>query len=141
LQKNQATLKVRVDKYLWAIRVFKTRSLASEACSKGKVFCNSQPVKPSYSVKIGDTYHIKISADYNRIVEVIQFTEKRGSADIAKEFYLDHSPSYEKKKTEDDAFFSSKDTRTKGTGRPTKKERRALQSMKDLNCHADEGSI
>lgn len=123
----QDKIKIRIDKFLWAIRIFKTRSIASEACSKGKIILNSQVVKPSYVVKLGDTYHIKINPDYTRIIEVLQLTDKRGSAPIAKEFYIDHSPPYERKKTEQDAFFSTNLIRSKGSGRPTKKDRRSLQ--------------
>lgn len=119
--------KIRIDKYLWAIRIFKTRSLASEACSKGKVICNSQTVKSSYTIKIGDSYLVKINADYTKIIEVTQLTDKRGSAQVAKEFYIDHSPPYERKKMEQDAFFSPNISRSKGSGRPTKKDRRSLQ--------------
>ncbi len=129
---NQDKLKVRIDKYLWAIRVFKTRSIAAEACAKGRVKCNNQVVKPSYSVKIGETYHVKINSDYTRIIEVVQFTDKRGSAQVAKDFYIDHSPPYERKQMEQDAFFSPKTERLKGSGRPTKKDRRSLQDNFDF---------
>jgi ribosome-associated heat shock protein Hsp15 len=128
----QDKIKIRIDKFLWAIRIFKTRSLASEACSKGKVICNSQDVKPSYAVKLGDTFYIKINADFTRIIEVLQLTDKRGSAQVAKEFYIDHSPLYERKKTEQDAFFSTSLIRSKGSGRPTKKDRRLLQTNFNL---------
>lgn len=117
--------KVRVDKYLWAIRVFKTRSMAAEACYKGKVACNGAEVKASYSVKKGDRFIIRISSDYSRIIEVVEQADKRGSAEAMKPFYIDHSPPYVKKKTEPSAFYSPP-TREKGTGRPTKKERRNL---------------
>lgn len=118
--------KVRVDKYLWAIRIFKTRSLAAEACFKGKIVCKDIAVKSSYSVKKGDTFIIKIHSDYSRIIEVLDLVEKRGSAEAMKPFYIDHSPPYERKKTEPSAFYSPPPKRDKGSGRPTKKERRNL---------------
>ncbi len=123
----QEKIKIRIDKYLWSIRVFKTRSLAAEACSKGKVICNTQTVKPSYTVKIGETYRVKITTDYTRIIEVIQLIDKRGSAKLVKDYFIDHSPPYERKKTEQDAFFSPNISRLKGSGRPTKKDRRSIQ--------------
>ncbi|HEY1039782.1 MAG TPA: RNA-binding S4 domain-containing protein, partial [Bacteroidia bacterium] len=119
--------KVRIDKYLWAIRIFKTRSLASDACYKGKVTCNDHDVKSSYSVKRGDTYVIKINKDYSRIIEVVDLVDKRGSAEAMKPFYIDHSPPYVPVKREPSAFYTPV-VREKGTGRPTKKDRR---NMKD----------
>lgn len=118
--------KVRVDKYLWAIRVYKTRSLAAEACYKGKVVCNGIAVKSSYSVKRGDKFTIKIHSDYLRIIEVLDLADKRGSAEAMKPFFIDHSPPYVKKQQEPSAFYSPPPVREKGTGRPTKKERRNL---------------
>ena len=118
--------KVRIDKYLWAIRVFKTRTLAAEACYKGKVVCNGIAVKSSYSVKKGDRFTIEIHKEYSRIIEVVELLDKRGSAEAVKPFFIDHSPPYVKKHTEPSAFYSPPPKREKGTGRPTKKERRDL---------------
>jgi ribosome-associated heat shock protein Hsp15 len=118
--------KVRVDKYLWAIRVYKTRSLAAEACDKGKVVCNSNAVKPSYSVKPGDKFTIRIQPDYSKVIEVVALVDKRGSAEKMKPFYTDHSLPYVPPKAEPSAFYSPKSDREKGSGRPTKKERRDL---------------
>ena len=98
--------KVRIDKYLWAIRVFKTRSLSADACYKGKVLCKDVAVKSSYSVKKGDTYIIKINKDYSRIIEVVELVEKRGSAETMKPFYIDHSPPYVPIKKEPSAFYT-----------------------------------
>lgn len=117
--------KVRIDKYLWAIRVFKTRSQAAEACYKGKVMCNDNAVKASYSVKKGDTYTIKINKDYSRIIEVVDLVDKRGSAELMKPFYIDHSPPYVPVKKLPSAFYTPME-REKGSGRPTKKNRRDM---------------
>ncbi len=117
--------KVRIDKYLWAIRVFKTRSLSADACYKGKVLCKDVAVKSSYSVKKGDTYIIKINKDYSRIIEVVDLVEKRGSAEDMKPFYIDHSPPYAPIKKEPSAFYTPM-IREKGSGRPTKKNRRSM---------------
>jgi ribosome-associated heat shock protein Hsp15 len=118
--------KVRIDKYLWAIRIFKTRSLASDACYKSKVLCKDVAVKSSYSVKKGDTYIIKINKDFSRIIEVIDLVEKRGSAEEMKPFYIDHSPPYVSTKKEPSAFYTPME-REKGSGRPTKKNRRDMK--------------
>lgn len=118
--------KVRIDKYLWAIRVFKTRSLAADNCFKGKVTCNNVQVKSSYIVKKGDTYHIKIHKEYSKIIEVVDLVDKRGSYESMKPFYIDHSPPYKPLHSEPSAFYSPAPSREKGTGRPTKKDRRNL---------------
>jgi len=125
--------KTRIDKYLWAIRIFKTRSLASEACSKGRVVLKNQSLKSSYNVKTGDIYEIKINPNYKKIIEVKTITDKRGSATTAKEHYVDHSPPFTHITKEIDAFFTiPSHNRSKGTGRPTKKERRAIKEDFDL---------
>ena len=106
--------KVRIDKYLWAIRVFKTRSLAADACSAGKITCNNSAVKPSYQVKCGDKYFIKIHKEYSKIIEVVDIVDKRGSAEHMKAFYVDHSPPYQALKSEPSAFYFPAPSRSKG---------------------------
>lgn len=119
-------VRLRVDKYLWAIRIFKTRNLAAEACAGNKVKLNNHPVKASHSVKIGEVYTISISTDCAKIIEVKEFLEKRVSAKLAKNYYLDHSPAKVKKEILPSVFIKPQAKRAKGTGRPTKKDRRNL---------------
>jgi ribosome-associated heat shock protein Hsp15 len=121
-------MEVRADTYLWAIRMFKSRTLASDAMKGGKVKCNEENVKPSHVVKIGERYTITISS-HKRIIEVLGLTEKRGGYEVAKQFYADHTPPVDKQDRLPSAFFKSNITRDKGAGRPTKKDRRDLNDF------------
>lgn len=120
--------RLRLDKYLWAIRVFKTRNLAAEAIDSGKVKFGGQNVKASKSVSIGDHYEIKTSAR-KWLIEVTGLLENRGSYEVACRHYTDHTPEEEKQieKPLDSAFFTGK--RLSKTGRPTKKQRRDLNDL------------
>lgn len=114
----------RIDKYLWAIRVFKTRSAAIEAIKGGKVKCGKDNVKPSREVKKGDVYTIQLGM-LQKTIRVTGLLEKRLSAKEAINYYEDLTPHEEYQKIEllqDYPFMR----RERGTGRPTKKERREL---------------
>jgi ribosome-associated heat shock protein Hsp15 len=120
--------KVRIDKWLWSVRIFKTRTLATEACKKGRIIINGVEVKPSRDVKAGETIFVrKLPVIYT--VRVTALTHNRLPASRVKEFMEDlTSPEeLEKLKINDNAFF----TRDKGTGRPTKRERRLLDGLFD----------
>jgi ribosome-associated heat shock protein Hsp15 len=120
---------VRIDKYLWAVRLFKTRSLATEACKKGRISMDDAPVKPSRTVKAGDVIEVKKMPVYYsyRVLEPI---EKRVGAKIVDQYVEDITPEEELKKLDmEDDFFIKRD---RGTGRPTKKERRLLDDLQDL---------
>ena len=80
--------KLRIDKYLWAIRLFKTRSLATEACKAGRVKFNGQNLKPSAIVKIGDVYQVSNGIE-KKIIEVVDFSYNRTDAKIAVTKYKD----------------------------------------------------
>lgn len=121
-------MEVRVDTYLWAIRMFKTRTLASEAIKGGKVKLNDSKIKTSHLVKIGERYSISIG-DHKKIVEVSGLIDKRGNYETALQFYIDHSPKPEKNSKLPSVFFQTKIIREKGSGRPTKKERRDLDDF------------
>ena len=119
--------KVRIDKWLWAIRVFKTRSLANDACQSGKVKINNSRIKPSRAVQIGEKITVQkgyIKHEY----EVTGIIEKRVSAKLAQENYIDHTPEEEKIK-QNTKLFTPQYTREKGMGRPTKKERREMDKF------------
>lgn len=118
---------VRLDTYLWAIRMFKSRSLASDAIKGGKVKLNENAIKASHTVKVGETYTITISSNHKKIIEVTGITEKRGNFETAKKFYTDHSPPIEKVEKQARAFFTMNVKQEKGSGRPTKKDRRKLK--------------
>ncbi len=118
--------KIRIDKWLWAVRIYKTRSQASEACKMGRVLISGMEVKPSREIRIGDVLFIrKLPVIYT--LRVIALVENRLPASRVKEFAEDlTSPEeLEKLKIKDTAFFR----RDRGTGRPTKKERRLLDDI------------
>ena len=118
---------IRIDTYLWAIRIFKSRSLASESIKGGKIKLNESNIKPSHIVKIGETYIISVSSNHKKIIEVSGLIDKRGNATVAKKYYIDHSPPMEKADKQEKAFFTMNLQKEKGSGRPTKKDRRNLK--------------
>lgn len=122
--------KVRVDKYLWSIRVFKTRSLATDAINASKVKQDGNPIKASKMVQIGDTYEIKTSSR-KWIIKVVGIIENRVSYDIAQQHYIDITPIEEKnlEKPLVSSFHTGK--RLSKIGHPTKKQRRDLNDWLD----------
>lgn len=120
--------KLRVDKYLWAIRIFKTRSLASAACESGKVKLNGTTVKPAKPVSLGDKYDIKTEARRWQI-EVTGLLANRQPYSEAIKYYADLTPEEDKDFTQRVAvsFYTGK--RPSKIGRPTKKERRNLDGF------------
>lgn len=120
---------LRLDTYLWAIRMYKSRSLASEAIKGGKVKLNDEPVKASHLVKIGEVYTLSYPQHIKKVIEVTAFIEKRQSFEIAKQHYIDHSPPIEKQEKLDSVFFKVNIKRDKGSGRPTKKDRRDMNDF------------
>lgn len=121
-------MEVRSDTYLWAIRMYKSRTLASDAIKGGKVKLDGDNFKPSHIVKIGETYSMTIG-DTKKIIEVTALIEKRGSFEIAKQHYTDHSPAPTKTEKLASAFFTVNIKRDKGSGRPTKKDRRDISGF------------
>ncbi|MGB1207494.1 MAG: RNA-binding S4 domain-containing protein, partial [Chitinophagales bacterium] len=123
---------VRIDKYLWSIRIFKTRSLASKACTAGRVKIEGRNVKASYSPKIGETITIQKGQE-KKVVKVRQLIANRVNATLASMCYEDFSPPpVASPKKMDSAFFTIPVApRERGTGRPTKKERRTLDKYRD----------
>jgi ribosome-associated heat shock protein Hsp15 len=118
------TTPVRIDKWLWAVRVFKTRSLAAEACRRGHVLIAGQPVKPSRDVKINDIISTQVG-EITRTIKVLGFIDRRVGAQVAKEFAEDQTPASEYEKRREKSF-PSVFFRPKGAGRPTKKDRRQI---------------
>ncbi len=119
---------IRVDKWLWAVRIFKTRSLASDYCKSSKVLIEGVSVKPSRLVKIGEIITVK-RPPANYSYKVKGLISKRVSASLAANLVEDLTPQSELdklKQKEDSAFF----TRDRGTGRPTKKERRDIEKLR-----------
>lgn len=121
---------VRIDKYLWAIRIFKSRSLASDAIDGGKVKFDGDSVKSSKKVKLGEKYKIKREQQLLEI-EVTKIIEKRVSASLAQECYHELFNSQTDLQSVKSAFFHSTIDREKGKGRPTKRERREIEDFLD----------
>ncbi|MES2429726.1 MAG: RNA-binding S4 domain-containing protein [Bacteroidota bacterium] len=120
--------KLRLDKYLWAIRLFKTRSLAAEACDKNKVKHKGVNVKASKSVSIGDEYEVKTESK-RWVIKVVDLLEKRVQYSEAIKYYIDITPTEEidRIKFEAAAFHTGK--RLSKQGRPTKKNKRDLDDF------------
>ena len=121
---------VRLDSYLWAIRMYKSRSLASDAIKGNKVKLNDELVKAAHIVKIGERYTLSYPQGIKKIIEVTGIIEKRQSYDIAKKNYIDHSPPIEKMERMPSVFFMSNMQRDRGAGRPTKKDRRDMDNFR-----------
>ncbi|MGZ3871960.1 MAG: RNA-binding S4 domain-containing protein [Mucilaginibacter sp.] len=121
--------KLRIDKYLWAIRVFKTRTLAADACKAGRVKLGGQNIKPSHEVKIGETYHVSKGID-RRVLNVTGLLENRVDAKKAVDFYEDVTP-VEQTQAFKSMFHAPLLTRDRGAGRPTKRDRREIDELKD----------
>jgi ribosome-associated heat shock protein Hsp15 len=117
---------VRIDRWLWAARFFKSRTLAAKACIGGKVDINGKGAKSHKSVKPGDLIEFMVG-DWERKVKVLMLAERRGPAAAARLLYEDLSPPPPSKT---DFLFSPTPSRPKGAGRPTKREGRKLRKLK-----------
>ncbi|MFS2186981.1 RNA-binding S4 domain-containing protein, partial [Mucilaginibacter sp. Mucisp84] len=119
--------KLRIDKYLWAIRVFKTRTLASDACKAGRIKLDGKNIKPSYEVKIGDVYQVAKGIE-RKVVKVTGLLENRVDAKTAVNFYEDITP-VEQTQAFKSMFHAPILKRDRGTGRPTKADRREIDDL------------
>jgi ribosome-associated heat shock protein Hsp15 len=122
--------KLRLDKYLWAIRLFKTRTLAAVACDTGKVKFDGSQAKASKNVSIGDEYEVKTPVKRWRI-KVTALLEKRVAAAEAIKNYIDITPEEEMQRLQYQAASFHTGKRPSKIGRPTKKERRDLEDFMD----------
>lgn len=116
---------LRIDKFLWAVRIYKTRSLATEACNGNKVKIEGNSIKPSHRVKISEVFTVT-QRFINRTYRVLALLEKRVSAKIVSQYIEDLTPQEEIDKLKMERFTSYVQ-RYRGTGRPTKKERRLIE--------------
>lgn len=115
---------VRADKWLWAARFFKTRSLASAACNAGHVKLNGTSIKPARPVRRGDHLEI-VTPGGERIVDVLELAERRGPATVARTLYDDKTPAPPPKEEVAPAVV-----RERGQGRPSKRDRRLLSRLR-----------
>lgn len=114
---------VRVDQWLWAVRLFKTRTAATEACRGGHVRVNGSSTKPATRVRLADRVHVRVH-DRDRDLEVVALIDKRVGAPLAAECFADHSVPVEAVRR--DLTLA----RDRGSGRPTKRERRQLDRFR-----------
>ena len=117
----------RIDKWLWAARVYKTRTLASDACKNGRITINGALAKPSRTVKVGDQVGVKKSP-ITYTFRVLQAIEKRVGAKLLPEVFENITPPEQYELLEMNRISGFID-RARGTGRPTKKDRRALDEV------------
>ncbi len=114
----------RVDKWLWAIRLYTTRTAATDACGGGHVRVNGAPAKAATAVRVGDRV-TATAGGRERVLEVVRVIDKRVGAAIAAECLVDHSPPVPPKELSSPTFV-----RDRATGRPTKRERRQLDRFR-----------
>lgn len=119
---------VRVDRWLWSVRVFKTRAQANDACSKGRVRVNGELCKPATKLKVGDKVDAR-RKDRTVVYEVVQLLEKRVGATVAADAYVDHSPPVPVAMPEN-PIVALAPSRERGMGRPTKRDRRRMEDFK-----------
>ena len=112
-----------MDRWLWSVRLAKTRADAATACRGGHVRINDRPAKPAATVQVGDRVRVRVY-DRNRIVEVTRVIEKRVGAPIAQACYIDHTPP--EPSTGGQPLFAHRD---RGAGRPTKRDRHMLDQL------------
>lgn len=123
--------KVRIDKYLWSIRLFKTRSQAADACDKGKVKFNRENIKSSRAVHIGDEYEVKTEAK-KWVIKVTNILDKRVQYTEAIKFYTDITPPDELDRIKFEAAVFNTGKRQSKQGRPTKKDKRDLDGFFEI---------
>jgi ribosome-associated heat shock protein Hsp15 len=122
----QSEIKIRLDKWLWAARFFKTRAISSDAVTGGKVHLDGQRVKQSRAVKIGDCYEISRGQDRLEIV-VLELAERRGTATIAQTLYRETEASILRREHESEQRKLAAMQRPRSASRPNKQERRKIR--------------
>ncbi len=128
---DNATGKVRLDKWLWAARFYKTRSLSSEAIDKGHVRLNGLPVKPSRDVKPGDTLELRIGPDTRTLV-VKGLSGVRGPAPVAALLYEETAASLlQRSQAAEQRRLAPEPAHSQPMGRPTKRDRRQIEDLRD----------
>lgn len=124
------TASIRIDKWLWHARFFKTRTLAQTQVTSGKIRVNSERIsKPNRTVKAGDVLTF-VKADRVRVIEILDVSTKRGPASEAQALYNDMSPAPAKTSSTDPDIPASVAARERGSGRPTKRERRDIDRLR-----------
>lgn len=119
---------IRIDKYLWAVRLYKTRSIATDACRSGRVKMNGVALKPSHEIRVGEIYELSIE-QMHRVIEVKNLLGNRVSAKLVQDFMLDRTPQEEFERIQMIRQYSF-EHRDRGVGRPTKRDRREIDELK-----------
>lgn len=122
---------IRMDKFLWAVRVYKTRTLAAEACNKGQITIDNMPAKSSRHVRIGETILVR-KPPMVHSYKVLGLLHTRLSAEKVKEYFLETTSVEEFQKAEIGRLQKNL-VRDRGTGRPTKRDRRDIDRLQDNN--------
>ena len=120
---------IRIDKFLWVVRIYKTRSIAADECRKGRIIISDIPVKPSRTVESGEVITVKKPPVHYKY-KIINLTQNRLPAKLVSQFIDDITPEEEKLKL-DISLKGGTFQRDKGAGRPTKKERRIIDQFKN----------
>lgn len=131
-------MEVRVDKYLWAMRIYKTRSIATDACKCGRVKINGVEVKPSRTFHVGDVFTVR-KGPITYTYRILQLWGNRLGAKVVPEYLQDITPK-EQLELLELARYAAQSGRDRGTGRPTKKDRREIEQFfsDDYNYLLDE---
>jgi ribosome-associated heat shock protein Hsp15 len=122
--------KIRIDKWLWAVRIYKTRTQAAEECEKGRVTINGFTVKPSHVVKVGEIINVR-KPPVIHTYRVLGLIKNRVSAQVARQ-YVEDLTSEEELAKRQMMRMAVNFQREKGSGRPTKKERRELDKLRNM---------
>lgn len=125
----------RIDKWLWAVRIYKTRSIAAEACKKGHIYIGDKTVKPSHTVRVGDIVNVKKSP-ITYSFRVLKAAENRVGAKLVPELMENITPQSQYEILEMSKISGFAD-RMRGSGRPTKKERREIDSFIESGYDSD----
>ncbi len=131
MPKKEEITEVRIDKWMWAVRLFKTRSLAADACKKGKVLLGGSAAKASRNVKVGDVVQVK-RPPITYSFKVLALSENRMGAKLVPDFMENVTPS-EQLEALEMSRFSAFGVRDRGAGRPTKKDRRDMESYMEVD--------
>jgi ribosome-associated heat shock protein Hsp15 len=130
MPKKEDVTEVRIDKWMWAVRLFKTRSLAADACKKGKVLLGGTAAKASRNIKVGDVIQVK-RPPVTYSFKVLALSENRMGAKLVPDFMENVTPP-EQLEALEMSRFSAFGVRDRGTGRPTKKDRRDMESYMEV---------
>lgn len=120
-------MEIRVDKYLWAMRIYKTRSIATDACKCGRVKMNGVEIKPSRAFHVGDVFTVR-KGPITYTYRILQLASNRLGAKIVPEYLQDITPK-EQLELLELARYAAQSGRDRGTGRPTKKDRRDIEQF------------